>query len=273
MDSGDLIMTSNLRFGISAALVALAAALAPASATAGTFQDVYTAGHADISIHFENNALGLNYHFGSNAVINGSTLGVAGAGERDADTITVFLNPANSLGTGAAGLPAPFAGNPLYTLPQSSRAGRPFLGIGADEIDLGVFQNNTLLLTLTGFAQAPAGGQFILWQLGSEATPLMNSADGFSAADVVSVEATGHDHYTFGFTQLGTYDLTFTASGTLMNGTQLTTSGVYRFQVGAPQTQPVPEPGSITLAGIGVAALGLLAARRRKLRTAPATAM
>jgi surface-anchored protein len=255
-----------------AGLVALAATIAAGEARAA-FQDVYSAGHADVNISYDSasNSLHLDYEFGSNAVINGMVLGVGGAGEREADTITVFIDPANSTVLGPAGLPAPYAGNTLYVAPQTSAVGRPFLGTGAESIEPGVFQNDTLTLTLTGFSQQPAGGNFVLWQIGGEATPFMNSADGFSAADHVDVLAGSHDHFNWGFTAQGIYDLNFTATGTLQDGTVLSTDGVYRFQVGAAPSA-VPEPGSLTLALMGLGSAGLVFTRGRKGRPAPVAA-
>ncbi|MFO0907143.1 MAG: choice-of-anchor M domain-containing protein [Isosphaeraceae bacterium] len=262
-------MMSHLRF-VRQAMAAGIAILAVGFTTAGAradYENVYSAGHADLNISYNSGAgaLHLNYEFGTNAVINGVVLGAGGAGEREANTITVLL-AANTLGVGAAGLPAPFAGNPLWVLPQTSQAGKPFLGIGAESIDPGLFQNDTLTLTLTGFSQRPAGGEFVLWQNGSEATPFMNSANGLSSADHVDATAGAHDHFNWGFTQEGTYDLNFRATGTLTNGTLLTTNAIYRFQVG---TQAVPEPGTFALASVGIISLSLLTLARRARRSEP----
>jgi surface-anchored protein len=73
----------------------------------------------------------------------------------------------------------------------------------------------------------------------------------------------GHDHYNFGFTAAGIYDLTFTATGTLATGGVVTASDVFRFVVGDQSTAPVvPEPSALALAGLAVVTGGLVARRR-----------
>ena len=251
-----------------AGLVALATTFAAGDAR-GAYDDVYSAGHADVNLSYVSGSgtLHLNYDFGSNAVINGMPLLTAGAGDREADTITVLLG-ANALGTGPSGLPSPFAGNPLWTIPQTSMVGRPFLGIGAEPIDQGLFRNETLTLSLSGISSRPAGGEVVLWQAGNESNPFFNSADGFSAADHVDIASGGHDHYNYGFTKASIYDLNFTGTGTLLNGTTLSTSETYRYQVGAAGSA-VPEPGSLTLLGLGLGSIGMLLSRRKKGRPDP----
>lgn len=251
-----------LRLTAMAAVVA-AAALAPRPAQAA-FDDEYTAGHADINIGFDPiaEALLLNYEIGSNAVINGAPVGGAGAGIRSANSLTVVLEN-NSLFNGPAGLPAPFAGQPLYIAPQANRPNRPFLGIGAEELDFGIFVGDEIKLELVAF-NSTSGGQFILWQGGDESSPFFNTADGLSSADMLLVAATGHDHFNYGFNMPGVYDLTLRATGTLVGGGSLSVTETYRFRA-------VPEPGSLALMGLGMG-LGTFAALRRRKGLKPANA-
>lgn len=261
------MLSRDTKSSILAGLIAVGFLVATAGPARAAFDNVYSAGHADINIGYNAaaRALSLNYELASNAVVNGQVLGSAGAGDVGADTLSVFLG-ANSLGTGLPGLPAPFVGNPLYTIPQTSTAGRPFLGIGAEAIDQGLFRGESLTLTLTGFARRPAGGEFILWQRGAETSPFINSADGLTGADQVGIVTGGHDHYTLGFTALGTYDLNFTATGTLLDGTALSVTSTYRFQVGPAASGAVPEPASLALLGCGIVPAGLVLVRRRPAR-------
>ncbi len=245
------------------AAFAVLATLAAPSARAGFDTYLYQAGHADVAVGYEGGALELFYELSGTARVNGALLGGAGISASPSDVSVIV--PETVLTTGNAALPSPFAGNPLYLLSQSSAgaATRPFLGFGAEEIGSGVFADDTLSLSLTGFSTTAAGGAFVLYTTGLYGSPAMNSADGLSTSDAIDLFAGGHDHYNLGFTAAGIYDLTFTASGTLVGGGSLTASAVYRFVVGD-QTVAVPEPSALAMAGLAVACGGLAAARRRR---------
>jgi surface-anchored protein len=250
------------------AALAMVAAAFVAPARAGFDDNLYTAGHADISVGYDSStsSLSLFYEVGANAVINGSPLPT----EQDftPGDVTVIVGD-NVLTTGNALLPSPFAGNPLFLIMQTSQgaASRPFLGFGAESVDPGLFVNDEFTLTLSGFGQRPAGGEFIVYQNGSEANPEINTADGLSSSDSLTLFALGHDHYNLGFTTAGIYDLVLTASGVLAStGETLTATETYRFQVGT--LNAVPEPGSVVMLGLGVASMGLLAVRRHRRPTA-----
>ncbi|AMV39252.1 choice-of-anchor M domain-containing protein [Planctomyces sp. SH-PL62] len=239
-------------------------AVAAASAQAADFTNLYRAGHADLAVGYGvTEGLHLFYELSSTAVVNGSPVG-GGASASPSDLSVIV--PESVLTIGHTSLPAPFAGNALYVLAQTSAGAgtRPFLGFGAEEIDPGVFVGDALTFTLTDFFSS-TGGQFVLFSNGSQANPSINTADGLSASDFVDLYAGGHDHFNLGFTAAGIYDLTFSAAGVLVGGGSATASGVFRFVVGdAPVTPTVPEPGSLMMAGLAMTAGGLVAARRRR---------
>ncbi|MDX2037645.1 MAG: choice-of-anchor M domain-containing protein [Isosphaeraceae bacterium] len=251
-------MLSKIRF----LALAIALGLAAGTARAGQFDDFYTAGHGDIDIHYEGGELHLGYHLGATAVVNGFPLGAAGEGEFEADTISVIVG-ANGLVTGNAGLPAPFAGNPLWTLPQANRPMRPFLGIATEEIEPGTFEGGALTLSLIGFVQRPMGGEFVLYQGGDEAAPFFNSANGFSGDDLTLYEG-NHDHFVYGFTKEGIYDVILRATGVLEEtGESLSVTETFRFRVGTIPSVVVPEPATLASAAFAVV-LGGLALRPRR---------
>ncbi|WP_165245612.1 choice-of-anchor M domain-containing protein [Paludisphaera soli] len=253
------------RFFKTTFIAGLAATYVAGAASAADFTDLYTAGHADIAVGYDaTDGLYLYYELASSARINGSLLGGSGASADPATVSTVV--PESVLTTGNAGLPAPFAGNPLYVLGQTSAGSttRPYVGWGAEDIDVGLFVGDALTLSLTGVSNS-TGGQFVLWGNGFASSPAMNTADGLSLDDSIELTATGHDHYNFGFTAAGVYDLTFTVTGTLVGGGVVTTSDVFRFVVGnipPPPGPAVPEPSALAMAGLAVAAGGLFAGRR-----------
>jgi surface-anchored protein len=71
----------------------------------------------------------------------------------------------------------------------------------------------------------------------------------------------GHDHFNWGFTKPGVYELELTFSGTHITDGLLSASGRFTFLVG--DTTVVPEPGAWLLVLSGLAPFGLGWLRRR----------
>jgi surface-anchored protein len=243
-----------------AALAAMILAAPANSARAAYSSNLYSAGHADISIGYESGALTLNWELATNAVINGTPL-PSGRDVAPGDLTAVVGT--NVLATGNAGLPAPFANAPMYVLGQTSvgAASRPFIGFGAESVDPGLFVGDTLRLELVSLAP-PAGGNVVVWTNGAAGSPAINSANGLTSADGIDVFALGHDHYNLGFTTAGIYDLTLRASGTLVGGGTLSTTETFRFAVNAAPSA-VPEPASLAMVGLGLASACAFQVRRR----------
>jgi surface-anchored protein len=139
-------------------------------------------------------------------------------------------------------------------LPQADDPAKPFLGIASEELTPANWNSLTLRLVV---ASGPAGGHFSLWQSDLFGSPTMKMAtgDGISAADTISLSVGGHDHFNYGFTQPGIYNLTFQWDGEHAVDGVVSATGTYSFGV-----TTVPESSSTALLALG--ALALFARRR-----------
>ncbi len=224
----------------------LLAALTPIAAIA---QIQLPADHVDFGIGYDDNALELHWHYEE-------------GGEEYAPGDAFAHIPLFSSVTRPAGAQWDFtgavAGETIYLAPASSSAGVIFLGIGAEEIANGTFVDNTVTLTLDSVS---GPGAFALWQTNGFGSPLVALS---TSAEIGSFDITtgGHDHYNWGFTAPGVYELTFTVSGILDDGlsTFVTDTATFTFGVG---TTAIPEPSAFAALG-GAAALALSATRRRR---------
>lgn len=149
------------------------------------------------------------------------------------------------------------SGGTIYLAPATQTAGVIFLGLGSEEIATGTFSGNSVTLQLDSVS---GPGEFALWQTDGFGSPIVALAS-FTNTQSFSLITGGHDHYNWGFTAPGIYELTFTVSGTLTGApSPITDTGTFTFVVG---TAAIPEPSSFAaLAGLGV--LGLAATRRRR---------
>ena len=224
----------------------------------------YTSGHADIGLAVEDDgALFLHYHFGvGSAMLDGTA----------ATTANEELTPAEAYVrvSDAAMTTAPFAidflgasqGDPLWILPQTQNSNLAFLGIASEELDPAVY--SAAGFRMTGF-NGP--GNFALFQAGSFGgfNTFFRSNDGVDPmVDFLPSVIGSHDHYNFGFTQEGVYDVTLEGFTTDNLGNTLTDSGTFRFAVGS--ATAVPEPSSLVLMVAGVAGFSAFSIRRRRLK-------
>jgi len=234
---------------------------------------VYTAGHSDMNLSYDGEGLVLRSFFGQNAVINGSPLGG-----------TLFANPANVVTRvpNAAkfdliagddvllGFTGFEAGNGLWVLPQVSESGIPFLGLDASDLPTNDWSAETTW-TIASIS-APTGGNFSLWQWGSfdDSVPLLSTYDP-SVGLTYEKLTLAHQHYNWGFTAEGVYDVEFVVSATNKDNVVFSTQPtVFRFLVG--DATAIPEPSSLALFVSGTCVMvGRLARRYRKTkRTAEA---
>lgn len=216
--------------------------LFPAARVAAASPALLTEGHLDLGIAYEDGALEAHLHlhepepagteYGPGEAI--VVVGPAAETAVPANPMFSFLGP---------------AGGRVHLLPSSEVPGLPFLGLAAEEIEPGLFRNDTLSLRLEGFA---GPGEFSLFTLDAFGVPSvrLHTADGLAEADTIEVRAGNHGHANWAFTAPGEYALTFVASGTPV-GSELALSSApatFRFSV-------VPEPTSGALLALGLAAL------------------
>ncbi|HVR35171.1 MAG TPA: choice-of-anchor M domain-containing protein [Methylomirabilota bacterium] len=224
--------------------------LLTASVATLSAQTSLTTEHVDVGIAYEQGAWDLHLHK-ENPPPNeefepGDAILVVGS----AAETSVPASPSFSfLGT---------TGDPVWILPQNQNPSLLFLGIGAEEIDPSTFVGN---ITLT--LDAVSGpGHFALYQTDSFGTPtvFMNSRDGISSGDNVSITPGNHAHFNWAFSEPGTYNVAFEASGILNDGfSTFTSSGpvTYTYEV-------VPEPGTYALLGLGAGMLFFTLKRRAR---------
>jgi surface-anchored protein len=224
----------------------LAAAVWLAAALAAPAQTLLTTEHVDVGINYAGGLWDLHVHDETNDL------------EYEPGDAILFVGMSASNGVPANPLFS-FLGNPgdpVWILPQSNDPSLLFLGIGAEELVSGIFVGDLVTLSLTGVS---GPGHFALYQTDMFGSPnvLMNSRDGITAADSYTLGAGSHGHFNWAFSEMGTYTLSFEASGTLMTGNQFVSSRPvdYTFQV-------VPEPGSVVLFALGGMSLLILVRRR-----------
>lgn len=113
-------------------------------------------------------------------------------------------------------------GESFYRLPQSVHPELLFLGIGAEEIEEGTFQDGRIALRL----KAVSGpGHFSAWRATDEGPQLvMSTVDGVTHGDRLEALEGSHQHVNLGFSARGRYELTFETSGVLADG-HVTMSG------------------------------------------------
>jgi len=192
-----------------------------------------------------------------------------------------FVDPAHATLTQPAGAQWSFIGQTpgeaIYVLPQGQQTGLPFLGFSSEEVGPGTFDsgfNHDPRVNAAGrwigfTVTAVSGpGEFSLWQttgFGSPVVWVSSAQGGLTADDTVYVQEGAHAHFNWGFTEPGSYSITFVASGYV--GGELVSSEPARFTF---STTPIPEPSAFAaVAGLGALALGTISRRRHLAQKPP----
>lgn len=225
-------------------LIPVVTALILAGPLATQADTVISSGHVDIGIGYKNGAFDLHVHVEEPV-----------EAEYEPGEALLSIGPASqATAPGGAYSFLGTAGNPVWILPSTEVEGLPFLGFGTEELTPADWSGN---LTLT-LKSVTGPGSFSLWSVNSFGTPqlFMSSHDGIGSGEALSLTPGSHGHYNLGFTQPGTYGITFEAAGThATDGPRVSGPVEYRFEV-------VPEPHEYALLAVGLAAI--VWARRRR---------
>jgi len=219
---------------------------------------LYSDGHGDIGVEYENGELHLHYHLGG----AGSDYAVVGGGfvfgeHYDANEIEVNI-PAElrSTLTGDFPLLGATAGSSVWLLPDGDPypVTAPFLGFSTE--DLNPSQWGDIRFSLGNVTSPSGSGHFALWGglSGGGIEAYLSTVDGV-APNFFDISGAGHVHHFLGFTEAGVWQIELTASGLyLPDGTTKSATETFTFHV-------IPEPSSCLALGASVIALSL---RRRR---------
>jgi surface-anchored protein len=183
-----------------AAVLALTGVAAPAVAAGPVVLDQ---GHVDVfGIAYENGVLDLHVHDD------------ASAAEYDPSEVELVAKPAAKTSVpddpAYSFLGAP--GAPVWVLPQVQDPNLLFAGIAAEEVEPGVFRDDTLKIDVVGVRGPADFSIFTVDGLGAP-TVLVDSGDGLP--DRTTATAGGHKHANWAFEAAGTYRVWVRARGTL----------------------------------------------------------
>ncbi|MYV47196.1 choice-of-anchor M domain-containing protein [Streptomyces sp. SID2888] len=201
---------------------ALAASLGLTVTSAQAAPITLSEGHVDVvDIAYEDGGLELGLHDETTGTpIERDPADVTLRVKPEAETV-VPSNPAYSF------LGSP--GDPVWILPQTNNPDLLYAGWAAHEVPAGVFQGDSVTLRLTAVS-GPA--DVSVYDI-SGGAPVKQFDSGDGLPDAVNVEAEAHHHTNWAFEAEGDYTLTFRATGTLADGTTVSSEPVdYHFTVG-----------------------------------------
>jgi surface-anchored protein len=231
----------------------------------------YTAGHADLGLG-DGDALELHLHCHAGATVDGIVLPDPGQEYPPTTAVIVVpestVNYVHSIGGANADVAANMGlsvGNDYWLLPDTltlaTTLHAPQFGLGAEDLNSGVFDGDSLTLSLLSMSGSGpmAGGQFGLQNSDSW---FITTADGITASDTIEGIPVGlHEHFNWYFTKPGDYEMTFEVSA-LVGGVPESDINTFTFQV-------VPEPSSLVLLASAISAgvMLFIFRRRQEFRT------
>ena len=152
--------------------------------------DLWTAGHGDLGFAYEDGAWHPHVHIHDGATIDGGEIVADAEYAPGGITIVVPNTVYGPGGTSANYWDVPESlgltqGDRFWNLSSSPQDGAPFVGLGAGEVESGLFLNNKIKIQLTAF-KGPSGGDFSLWHGDLDAGGVfMQTYGGLSDADAL----------------------------------------------------------------------------------------
>lgn len=225
-------------------------------------QSIYSGGHGDLGLAYEDGVLIPHWHLDDGAIVNGEPLPDSGGEghEYAPDEIIARVAATRNSASNSSTYLGVATGTPIYV--AGLLAYQPYLGFGTEELNP-LEWTGDITVTLTGFT-TPDGGNFALYTTNTAGTNTvditLSSYDPSSANswglgnNVFGIGVGGHDHYQFGFTTPGQYSLTLQFSGHNNADGLVSASGTFDFNV-------VPEPSTYALLALG---LGLVLLHRKR---------
>jgi surface-anchored protein len=200
-----------------------AALVATSLSAAATSVVVLEQGHVDaVDVHYEDGELELHVH--DETVDPGV--------EREPSDVVLRVLPgaATTVPDDPAYAFLGTAGAPVWVLPETENPDLLWAGLSTEEVEPGVFAGDTVTLKLWYVHGPGALSVFTTDPVGAPSV-LANSGDG--TPDRLTLATGGHQHVNWGFTRAGTYRAVFQATGTLADGTRVSSDpAVYTFRVG-----------------------------------------
>ena len=193
---------------------------------------VLTRAHVDLVVEYApgtSNELLLNFHDDDTGLHHSPTHVVILARSHSE---TVIPNGLEQLGV---------PGSPFWILPSSQNPELVHLGVSAEELPQGIFQESPRIRLLNVQAQ----GDFFVWQFDDSGGLAMriNSKDGITSEDFLQPVVGSHLHCNWGFSASGYFEVTFQVEGRLAGATtnllSLPTTVVFAVEP-LPQDPPAP---------------------------------
>jgi len=185
---------------------------------------LFAAAQTVLALHAQTNSLatgeaviGVNYNSGQWTLNLRDTLGGVTYSPATNLLLWVEANAHSLVPTNAGWAFLGDAGSNVWIVPKTKTVNLLHLGFDTTKITNGLFTGNQVKLTLQSIS---GPGDFALYDTDANGNPivLMNTRDGLSAADEVTLPTGANQFFNWAFSAPGDYVLSFAASGNLAGG-------------------------------------------------------